>query len=113
MQKAEKIVFDSKLDKEYLPITGHAEFQKLSAELAYGKDSGPLKADQVMSDLLRRYKSFTHMLDCYLSISIRYRSTTNRRSVPRSILSRTRRKKDLRPVSHLGKSQHNLQRFRT
>ncbi|WVQ95392.1 hypothetical protein IAU59_002489 [Kwoniella sp. CBS 9459] len=41
--KAEDILHQKKLDKEYLPITGEAEFVKLAAELAYGKDSKPLQ----------------------------------------------------------------------
>lgn len=57
VKKAEKIVFDSNLDKEYLPITGHAEFQKLAAELAYGKDSAPLKAGQVKGMAIDTLKS--------------------------------------------------------
>lgn len=42
VRKAEDIVHKQGLDKEYLPITGLAPFQKLSAELAFGKDSAPL-----------------------------------------------------------------------
>ncbi|KAJ3222011.1 aspartate transaminase aat1 [Clydaea vesicula] len=49
VKKAEKIVFEQNLNKEYLPITGLAEFQKLSAELAFGKDSGPLNAGQIVT----------------------------------------------------------------
>ncbi|RSH87086.1 aspartate transaminase aat1 [Saitozyma podzolica] len=45
--KAEEIVFNAKLDKEYLPITGLASFTKLAAELAYGKDSKPLVEDRL------------------------------------------------------------------
>ncbi|TYJ56544.1 hypothetical protein B9479_002791 [Cryptococcus floricola] len=41
--KAEDILHKQRLDKEYLPITGAAEFTKLASELAYGKDSKPLK----------------------------------------------------------------------
>lgn len=33
----------SKPDKEYLPITGLADFTKRAALLAYGADSAPLK----------------------------------------------------------------------
>ncbi|CAD6579059.1 MAG: aspartate transaminase aat1 [Tremellales sp. Tagirdzhanova-0007] len=40
--KAEKMLFEAKGDKEYLPITGLGSFTKLAAELAYGKDSKPL-----------------------------------------------------------------------
>lgn len=45
--EAEKRIFNAKLDKEYLPITGLGEFTKLSVELAYGKDSKPLKEGRV------------------------------------------------------------------
>ena len=34
-------------DKEYLPITGLAEFNKNAAKLAYGEDSTPLKESSV------------------------------------------------------------------
>ncbi|RXK39397.1 aspartate aminotransferase, mitochondrial [Tremella mesenterica] len=43
VQKAEKLLYEAKGDKEYLPITGLAPFTKLAAELAYGKESIPLK----------------------------------------------------------------------
>jgi aspartate aminotransferase len=49
VRKAEEIVFKQGLDKEYLPITGLGPFQKLSAELAYGKDSVPLKAGNIVT----------------------------------------------------------------
>ncbi|OCF35937.1 aspartate aminotransferase [Kwoniella heveanensis CBS 569] len=41
--KAEDILHQKKLDKEYLPITGEAEFVKLASELAYGKNSKPIQ----------------------------------------------------------------------
>ncbi|KAI8928346.1 pyridoxal phosphate-dependent transferase [Entophlyctis helioformis] len=44
VRKAEEIIFNSKIDKEYLGITGDATYNKLAAQLAYGKDSEPLKA---------------------------------------------------------------------
>ncbi|KAK7064178.1 aspartate aminotransferase [Favolaschia claudopus] len=44
VKKAESILEASKPDKEYLPITGHAEFTKNAVKLAYGADSTPLKA---------------------------------------------------------------------
>ena len=39
VRKAEKSLFDSQMDKEYLPITGLADFCKASSKLAYGADS--------------------------------------------------------------------------
>ncbi|KAK2461875.1 hypothetical protein APHAL10511_006338 [Amanita phalloides] len=42
VKKAEEIVRASNPDKEYLPITGLAEFTKRAALLAYGPDSVPL-----------------------------------------------------------------------
>ncbi|RSH87102.1 aspartate transaminase aat1 [Saitozyma podzolica] len=45
--QAEDILHKKKLDKEYLPITGEIEFVRLSAELAYGKDSKPLTENRI------------------------------------------------------------------
>ena len=45
--QAEQAIIQSKYDKEYLPITGFAEFTKQAALLAYGKDSAPLKEGRV------------------------------------------------------------------
>ncbi|ORY28002.1 putative aspartate transaminase [Naematelia encephala] len=45
--KAEDILHEQRKDKEYLPITGAGEFCKLASELAYGKDSKPLKEGRV------------------------------------------------------------------
>jgi aspartate aminotransferase len=39
-------------DKEYLPITGLADFTKQAAKLAYGADSAPLKQNAVSPILL-------------------------------------------------------------
>ncbi|KAF4623432.1 hypothetical protein D9613_001856 [Agrocybe pediades] len=47
VKKAEEIVDGSKPDKEYLPITGLAEFTKNAALLAYGSESEPLKQGAV------------------------------------------------------------------
>ncbi|WWD20889.1 hypothetical protein CI109_105367 [Kwoniella shandongensis] len=47
VQKAEDILYQKKLDKEYLPITGAEEFTRLAAELAYGKDSKPLQEGRI------------------------------------------------------------------
>lgn len=46
MQKAEENIFQRHV-KEYAPITGTPNFTKLAAELAYGKDSQPLKDGRV------------------------------------------------------------------
>jgi len=48
VRRAEEILA-GKNDKEYLPITGLAEFTKLAAKLAYGADSALLKDDKVPS----------------------------------------------------------------
>ncbi|KAK0705477.1 pyridoxal phosphate-dependent transferase [Lasiosphaeris hirsuta] len=42
VQKAEKLIFDSRLFKEYAGITGIPAFTKAAAVLAYGKDSSAL-----------------------------------------------------------------------
>ncbi|KAL1413377.1 aspartate transaminase aat1 [Vanrija albida] len=47
VSKAEEILFKEKLDKEYLPITGLASFDKLATELAYGEDSAPIKENRL------------------------------------------------------------------
>lgn len=44
VQKAEVIMAEKKLDKEYAPISGPADFCKLSIQLALGDDSEELKA---------------------------------------------------------------------
>ncbi|KAJ3280994.1 aspartate transaminase aat1 [Borealophlyctis nickersoniae] len=49
VRKAEKAIHESLLDKEYIPITGLAEYNKLSAKLAYGENSGPLSAGQIVA----------------------------------------------------------------
>ncbi|KAK1232668.1 aspartate transaminase aat1 [Marasmius sp. AFHP31] len=43
VKKAEQLVASTTPDKEYLPITGLADFTKNAAKLAYGADSAPLK----------------------------------------------------------------------
>ncbi|WVR08767.1 hypothetical protein IAU60_005825 [Kwoniella sp. DSM 27419] len=45
--KAEDILHQKRLDKEYLPITGEATFTKLASELAYGKDCKALQEGRV------------------------------------------------------------------
>ncbi|KAJ7837554.1 glutamic oxaloacetic transaminase AAT1 [Mycena olivaceomarginata] len=47
VKKAESILEASQPDKEYLPITGLAEFTKNAVKLAYGADSAPLKAGSI------------------------------------------------------------------
>jgi aspartate aminotransferase, mitochondrial len=43
VRKAEDTIHAKVMDKEYIPITGMAEFNKLGAELAYGKGSRALQ----------------------------------------------------------------------
>ncbi|KAK8850720.1 hypothetical protein IAR55_004640 [Kwoniella newhampshirensis] len=45
--KAEDILHQKKLDKEYLPITGAGDFTTLASELAYGKNSKPLQEGRI------------------------------------------------------------------
>lgn len=45
--QAEANVINAKGDKEYLPITGLADFTKNAAVLAYGKDSAPIKENRI------------------------------------------------------------------
>ncbi len=47
VRKAEEIVLAAKGDKEYLPITGLANFTANAAKLAYGADSAPLKENRI------------------------------------------------------------------
>ncbi|KIP12008.1 hypothetical protein PHLGIDRAFT_27620 [Phlebiopsis gigantea 11061_1 CR5-6] len=47
VKKAENIIASSNPDKEYLPITGLADFTKAAVKLAYGTDSAPLQANSV------------------------------------------------------------------
>ncbi|EJT48226.1 aspartate transaminase [Trichosporon asahii var. asahii CBS 8904] len=47
VRKAEDILHQKKSDKEYLPITGLAQFLVLASELAYGKDSKPLQEGRI------------------------------------------------------------------
>jgi len=47
VKKAEEIITKAAGDKEYLPITGLAEFTKLAAKLAYGESSAPLSENRV------------------------------------------------------------------
>jgi aspartate aminotransferase len=43
VKQAEKILFDSNLDKEYLPIGGSPEFCQLVAQLAFGENNDAIK----------------------------------------------------------------------
>lgn len=45
--EADKRIASMNLDKEYLPITGHSNYQKLAATFAYGADSKPLKENRI------------------------------------------------------------------
>ncbi|GBB83659.1 hypothetical protein RclHR1_10360004 [Rhizophagus clarus] len=47
VRKAEQLILQDKLDKEYLPITGLASFTKEAALLAYGENSEPLKEGRI------------------------------------------------------------------
>ncbi|UZJ53358.1 hypothetical protein CBS101457_002678 [Exobasidium rhododendri] len=47
VRKAEELILGQKGDKEYLPITGLADFTKNAAILAYGKDSAPIKEGRI------------------------------------------------------------------
>lgn len=47
VRKAEELILSQKGDKEYLPITGLANFTKNAAKLAYGSNSKPLQEDRI------------------------------------------------------------------
>jgi aspartate aminotransferase len=47
VRAAEESIVRAKYDKEYLPITGFANFTKSAALLAYGKDSKPLQENRI------------------------------------------------------------------
>lgn len=47
VREAEGLIFAEQLDKEYLPITGLAQFDQLAAKLAYGEQSKPLVEGRV------------------------------------------------------------------
>ncbi|SCV70698.1 BQ2448_3460 [Microbotryum intermedium] len=49
VREADERILAQKYDKEYLPITGFADFTQHAALLAYGKDSAPLKEGRVSS----------------------------------------------------------------
>ncbi len=47
VRKAEKIIMEKQLDHEYLPIVGHAEFNKSAAKLLLGADSSVISDGRV------------------------------------------------------------------
>lgn len=47
VRKAEQILVEKKLDKEYAPITGVPAFDKEAIRLAYGADSSALKDGRI------------------------------------------------------------------
>ncbi|CAO3658484.1 unnamed protein product [Umbelopsis vinacea] len=47
VRKAEKIIHENGLDKEYAGITGLPDFTKAAGELAYGDDSSPIKENRL------------------------------------------------------------------
>lgn len=67
--KAEEVIHTSKVDKEYLPITGLAEFTKRAALLAYGANSNPLNQNAVSHALVFRHQSDTSLRFPSLNLS--------------------------------------------
>ncbi len=61
VKKAEQLIAESNPDKEYLPITGLADFTKAAAKLAYGADSVPLKEGAVGSSCQRSWEICSHV----------------------------------------------------
>ncbi|EFA75395.1 aspartate aminotransferase [Heterostelium album PN500] len=49
VKKADKKIFEAGVDHEYAPIAGVASFNQLSAQLALGEDSAPLKEKRVVT----------------------------------------------------------------
>lgn len=49
--QAEAMIASKKMDKEYLPIAGLADFTRASAELALGENSEAFKSGRVRSEL--------------------------------------------------------------
>lgn len=47
VQEAQKRIFEAKLNNEYAPIAGEADFVKHAVTLAYGAESAPLKENRV------------------------------------------------------------------
>jgi hypothetical protein len=68
----------SKADKEYLPITGLAEFTSLAAKLAYGKDSAPLNEKRVRKFSFSRNVAKQYV-DCSHPIYLGHWCSENRR----------------------------------
>jgi hypothetical protein len=87
LHKAEERITASRPDKEYLPITGLAEFNKRAALLAYGIDSVPLKQDSVRLLGLSYILVSIFLPDRCNPIHFRYWRPSYWRSVPRTPLS--------------------------
>ncbi|CAI5437636.1 unnamed protein product [Caenorhabditis angaria] len=49
VREAEKQIFDAEMDKEYPPITGYPEYNKLVAELIFGETSEALKSKRIFT----------------------------------------------------------------
>ena len=58
------MLFDKQMDKEYLPITGLADFTKASAALALGKDN------KLVKEGLVKLTSMIIFFQCYYDYSI-------------------------------------------
>ena len=52
VKKAEELISKQNADKEYLPITGLAEFTKNAVKLAYGAEASPLVEDRVSTPFI-------------------------------------------------------------
>ncbi len=61
VQKAEQLIADEHLDKEYAPISGVLEFCQASAKLAFGDNSPVIK-----NQLVRRQSIFCFLFIIYL-----------------------------------------------
>lgn len=108
--QAEDILRSSTLDKEYLPITGLAEFTKNATRLAYGNDSVPLNENNVHRFVSNRLLTDLPALDRCNSITLWHRRTPHRGRVLGAVLSSFQ--SDLPPCSFMGQSYPYLPRFR-
>lgn len=61
VREAEEIIVSQKLDHEYLPITGLAEFNRAAIRFAFGEDCSALKNGQVCHDLKNIYSEFRRL----------------------------------------------------
>jgi aspartate aminotransferase, mitochondrial len=66
--QAEETLTASKPDKEYLPISGSAEFTKAAAKLAYGPDSIPFAQNAVRSPFAISHESCVDSLPEQISV---------------------------------------------